>query len=120
MGTNELSDRYEYWNPRNYGYQFLAEAKRLWEIETMTNRVRLTTIQASVLLHLSNVMNAIDGVGSTYTELAVDMAHKIKLFGPNGTTQDTKRRNARVFTAWALFNWQRYDTCYGLATMVSF
>jgi hypothetical protein len=110
MATNELSDRYEYWNPRNYSYQFLAEAKRLWEIEIMTGRVRLTTIQASILLHLTNVMNAIDAVGSTYTQLAVNMAHRMKLFGPNGTKQDTKKRNASVFTAWALFNWQRYDS----------
>jgi hypothetical protein len=121
MATNELSERYEYWNPRNYGYQFLAEAKRLWEIETMSSRVRLTTIQASVLLHLTNVMNAIDAVGSTYTEKAVDMAHRIKLFGPNDTIQDTKRRTARVFTAWALFNWQRYGGPHGKpATMMLF
>jgi hypothetical protein len=107
MATRELSNRYEYWNPRNYTYQFLAEAKRLWEIETTSSRVRLTTIQAAVLLHIINIGNAMDAVGSAYTQQAVDMAQRIGLFGAGGAKQETNRSNARVFTAWALFGWQK-------------
>lgn len=110
MVTTGLSNRYEYWNPKNLSYQFLAEANRLWEIETVAtnNRVRLTTIQAAVLLHVITVINAMDAVGATYTRQAVDMAQRIGLFGPNDPRQISRRAKARAFTAWALFNWQRY------------
>lgn len=108
MTTNELPHRYEYWSPRNMTYQFLAEAKRLWEIEATGSRVRLTTIQAAILLHLINLINAMDAVGSPYTQRAVSLAQRIGLFGPSGAGQDTKRSNAKLFTAWALYNWQAY------------
>jgi hypothetical protein len=110
MITNELPKRYEYWNPRNMSYQFLVEAKRLWEIETTSRRVRLTTIQAAILLHLIHVANAMDAVGSIYTQQAVSLAQRIGLFGPSAAGQNTKRSNAKLFTAWALFNWQTYDS----------
>lgn len=110
MVTSGLPNRYEYWNPKNLSYQFLAEANRLWEIETVAtnNRVRLTTIQGAVLLHVITVMNAMDAVGATYTRQAVDMARLIGLFGPDGARQNSRRTKARAFTAWALFDWQRY------------
>ncbi len=87
-------------------YQFFAEARRLWELEATSTRVRLTTIQAAILLHLINLVNAIDAVGYTYTTQAVDMARRIKLFGGLVAEQDAKRRHAKAFTAWALYNWQ--------------
>jgi hypothetical protein len=55
-----------------------------------------------------------DAVGFIYTRKAVDMAQRIGLFGPAGPRLDTRRSNARAFTSWALFSWQRY----GLAEQV--
>jgi dTDP-4-amino-4,6-dideoxygalactose transaminase len=99
-------------------YQFLAEAKRLWEIESTGSRVRLTTIQAAILLHLINVINAMDAVGSSYTQHAVTLAQRIGLFTFNPAGQSTKRSNAKLFTAWALYNWQMYDGCSLLSSAV--
>jgi hypothetical protein len=107
MTTNELPSRYEYWNPRNPSYQFLAEAKRLWEMEVTSGRVRLTTIQAALLLSVIGLTNAVDAISSTYTRKAVDMAKRIGLFSPHVAKQNTRRVDARTFTAWAVFNWQR-------------
>ena len=106
MATNELPNRYEHWNPRNSSYQFLAEAKRLWEMEISSSRVRMTTIQAAILLNLISLTNAADAIGFIYTEKAIEMARRIRLFGSQVTKQDTRRSNSREFTAWALYNWQ--------------
>ncbi|KAK4154424.1 nitrogen assimilation transcription factor nirA [Chaetomidium leptoderma] len=100
-----LSRRYEYWNPRNLSYQFLAEAKRIWEVEITSGRTRITTIQASILIHLGHHFNAMDVLGAPYTQKAVDMAQRIGLFRSQGVIQqETRRSRARGFTAWALFN----------------
>ncbi|KAK4120219.1 hypothetical protein N657DRAFT_162909 [Parathielavia appendiculata] len=53
---------YGHWNLRNLGYQVLAEAKRLWEVEITSGRVRLTTLRASSPLHLVHHLNAMDRV----------------------------------------------------------
>lgn len=102
-----ISHRYEYWNPKNLGYQFLAEAKRLWDIELLSGRVRLTTIQAGMHLNLVHIMNAMDAAGLSYTQQALDMARRVGLLvPPSGPKQNSRRNRAKAFTAWALFNWQ--------------
>ncbi len=106
MVINELPNRYEHWNPRNSTYQFLAEAKRLWEMEISSSRVRMTTIQAAILLNLISLASAADAIGFTYTEKAIGMARRIRLFDSQAPEKDTRRNNSRVFTAWALYNWQ--------------
>ena len=95
MTTNELPNRYEYWNPRNSSYQFLAEAKRLWEMETSSSRVRMTTIQAAILLNLISLTNAADAIGFIYTEKAIEMARRTRLFGSQVTKQNTRRSNSK-------------------------
>jgi hypothetical protein len=102
-----LTRRYEYWNPRNPSYQFLAEAKRLWEIEVTSGRIRLTTLQASILLFLVHHLNAMDPIGLPSFEQAMEMAQRIELFTLRpGKGQETRQSKSRTFTAWALFNFQ--------------
>ncbi|KAH8677830.1 hypothetical protein BX600DRAFT_138214 [Xylariales sp. PMI_506] len=100
----EIPNRYECWNPRTLGYQFLAEAKRLWELEA--GRSRLTTIQAGVLLNIVHNMNCKDTIGWAYTKKAVDMALGMGLFNTETKVQSKRESDARDFTAWALFSFQ--------------
>lgn len=44
----------------------MAEAKRLWELESDTPR--LTTIQAAMLMNVNTNMNAMDEIGFNYTK----------------------------------------------------
>ncbi|EFY95734.2 Zn(2)-Cys(6) zinc finger domain protein [Metarhizium robertsii] len=99
-----LDDRTEFWNPQTLGYRFLAEAKRLWEYEKGLDK--LTTIQAALVFHVIYSGTGADKIGYAYTVQACAIAHKIDLFNPTSVTENTRLRDARHYTAWALFSWQ--------------
>lgn len=123
-----LRERSEHWNPKNIGYSFLAEAKRLYEIDSELERPprpphgstdrkyrqweqrRLVTIQAALLLNTIHIFNGSDKIGWRYMRQAMDMARELQLF--QTTTDDVgfELRAVRDRTAWALFIWQRYVT----------
>ncbi|KAK4460166.1 hypothetical protein QBC42DRAFT_272974 [Cladorrhinum samala] len=109
-----ISDRVEFWNPHTLGYRFLNEARRLWEVEVASERTRLTTIQAAILLNYVYNMNSMVQLGWGYTLKAMDWARKIKLFDkPDGwETMDPRLRAGRDFTAWCLFEWQSHCTYF--------
>ena len=98
-------NRAEFWNPHTLGYRFLAEAKRLWELEADSRG--LHAIQAGLLLNVVHNMNGADKIGWSYTVRAVRLAHRINLFGAVADDDDEKLQEAKVFTAWAIFSWQR-------------
>lgn len=106
-----ITKRYEYWNPKNLGYQFLAEAKRLWALEA--GKSKLTTIHAGLVITLFHNMACMDRIRWTYTLQAVAIAYDLQLFDPAKRVKSKKLRNARDFTAWALFSYQRYG-CFKL------
>ncbi|KAK4651101.1 hypothetical protein QC762_0089200 [Podospora pseudocomata] len=64
--VNAVLANASYWSPHNLAYQFLAEAKRLWELESDTPR--LTTIQAAMLMNVNTNMNTMDEIGFNYTK----------------------------------------------------
>ena len=101
-----MLSRAEYWNPKNLGYQFLAEAKRLWELES--GRSRITTVQAAVALNMCYNACGADKIGSEYTVQAVRMARNLKLFQRQGDATDKNQRIVMTFTAWSLFMWTAY------------
>ncbi|KAK0736367.1 hypothetical protein B0T21DRAFT_401867 [Apiosordaria backusii] len=113
MAYPSFHHRYQYWSPHNLAYQFMAEAKRLWELESDTPR--LTTIQAAMLMNVNTNMNAMDEIGFNFTKRGVEMANQIGLLtpsrdlsllkGPENALQGRKALS-RSFTAWALFNFQ--------------
>lgn len=97
--------RYEYWNTQSLGYQFLSEAKRLWELELC--KPKLTTVQAGPILNIIHNMCCQDKLGWAYTMQSVTMGHGLGIFSPS-TKQFTKReQDARDFTAWCIFTFQR-------------
>ncbi|KAH6607270.1 hypothetical protein Trco_003583 [Trichoderma cornu-damae] len=105
-----IPNRDQFWVPQSLRYRFLAEAKRLWEQES--NKVDLVTVQAATLLNLIYSHNGMDKVGMPYLTQALKIAQQIDLFGDNANEKNGRMVHARVFTAWALFNWQCIQSYY--------
>jgi hypothetical protein len=122
-----LQGRAEFWNPRSLGYQFLAETRRLFEIESELERPlrnpadpdwerrdmeweqsRLTAIQAALFITLVYNVNGSDKIGWRYTLRAFEMANQIQLLGPPLAHHGPEMQCVKTYTAWALFWWQRY------------
>lgn len=98
-----ISDRAKFWSPQNLAYQFLAEARRLWEIQD--GKSSLTAIQAAIILNIIYDCNTMDKIGRSYMLQAAAMAHDLKLFSPPDKAMPKKLQRARAFTAWCLFAW---------------
>lgn len=79
-----------------------------------SERTRLTTIQAAILLNYVYNMNSMVQLGWGYTIKAMDWARKIKLFNKpdDWDTMDPRVRAGRDFTAWCLFEWQSHCTYF--------
>ena len=122
-----LQGRAEFWNPVNIGYRFLAEAKRLFELDAELERPlafpgdpdwerkdreweqrRLATIHAALVLNMVHDLNGSDKIGWRFTLRALEMAHEIGLFEAPLEHRDAETQHAMAYTAWALFVWQRY------------
>lgn len=84
----------------------MAEARRLWDMESLPGRSKITTIQAALILSYNTTNNGLDEIGSIYTRRACEMSEDLDLFGPDKYGRGTVMEKARVFTAWALFSWQ--------------
>jgi hypothetical protein len=101
--NREDTHRSEFWNPSSLAYQFLAEARRLWEAEA--SQPGLATIQATTILSGLCNMNGADQLGYSYLKQAVEMASDIKLFDQSDISI-SRAGDARIFTAWMLYAWQ--------------
>jgi len=97
-----FANRSSFWDPDSLAYRFLAETKRLWELED--GKPRLTTIQAGCLINATMNDFGHDKPGFEYALKALSMAQKMGLFV---ATQAAENRfeHVKVFTAWALFSW---------------
>ncbi|AEO69771.1 uncharacterized protein THITE_2032143, partial [Thermothielavioides terrestris NRRL 8126] len=102
------ASRCESGNLRSFSCKFTAEASRLWQMEMSSNRVRLTTLQASIALDVAKLLNAMEVLALPCWIRAVELAQRIALFGPvdDSPKQNRRKSAARTFTAWALFNIQ--------------
>ena len=103
----EMADRSEYWNPHTLGYKFLAEAKRLWELEQIQPRC-LTTLQAAVILTVILTADSMDKVGLSYSVQAIVIAEELDIFGSLTSVKSERGRQSYGFAAWALFFLTRY------------
>lgn len=105
-----LPARAKYWLPDTLTYRFTAEAKRLWEIESVIGTSLLTTIQASQILRIITDYNGIDKIGPAYTIQGLGMAHDLNLFKTCPDIKGESLRKARTWTAWSLFAGQAETT----------
>ncbi len=101
-----LPDRRQFWKPQSLGYKFLAEARRLWELERQYGEVTLTTAISGVLLNVEYNHNSMDKLGRNFLAESVAMANELGIFDPDATEKipSRKMRTAREFFAWGLFN----------------
>ncbi|KAH8194049.1 hypothetical protein TruAng_011779 [Truncatella angustata] len=100
--------RADFWRPDNLGYHFLAEAKRLLELEM--GNPSFTTVQAAAIISLVCTVNGVDKLSWQYIRKAIELGRRVGLFDPNSRLQDIDHV-AVVTTAWDLFNWQSW-VCY--------
>ncbi|KAG5982343.1 hypothetical protein E4U55_002034 [Claviceps digitariae] len=99
-----FSHRAEYWNPNTLLYRFLAEAKRIWELEYSLPRI--TTIQASIIFDAVHNLSGLDEVGKPYRLHAIVLAYRMRLLHRESIDEaDDRMRDGTAFTAWALYNW---------------
>ncbi|KAF5619448.1 nitrate assimilation regulatory nirA [Fusarium sp. NRRL 52700] len=76
--TPTIAHRNEHWNPKTLGYTFLAEARRLLELEM--SREKITTVQAMLVMNLTMNDHGIDGAAYQYLIRAVSLANTMGLF----------------------------------------
>jgi hypothetical protein len=105
-----LPDRARHWLPDTLTYRFTAESKRLWEIEGVVGKSRLTTIQAAQMLRIITDFNGIDKIGPAYTIRAIGMAYDLNLFKSCQDIKSESMRKARIWTAWSLYAFQATTT----------
>ncbi|KAI1506222.1 hypothetical protein F5X99DRAFT_426278 [Biscogniauxia marginata] len=102
-GYDHVNSRAKHWMPDNFGYRFLAEARRLYDLEKA--HPTITTVQAAAIIHLEYYINGIEEVGWAYLRESIDMARRLEIF----KFDPTKNREFQLVaatTAWGLFNWQ--------------
>ncbi|KAK1452446.1 hypothetical protein CMEL01_16762 [Colletotrichum melonis] len=99
-----FSNRAEYWNPNTFVYRFLAEAKRLWELQA--SEPRITTVQAGILFSVFHNLCGLDEIGQPYRIQSVVLARKLRLFSTNSLGNSDPKRKGWAYTAWALYNWE--------------
>ncbi|KAJ3537587.1 hypothetical protein NM208_g6252 [Fusarium decemcellulare] len=99
-----FSNRAEYWNPDTLAYRFLAEAKRIWELQSHVPRI--TTIQAGMLFSVFHNLCGLDEIGQPYRIHGVALAHKLGIFDTHPDGASERIKHGRTYTAWALYNWE--------------
>lgn len=98
-----MKSRAEYWLPDNLGYRFLAESRRLFELEQ--THPTITTVQAAAIINLTCNLNGIDEISWMYTYKSLEMAKSMSVFSPN-PNETREWQLVAGTTAWCLFNWQ--------------
>lgn len=104
--------RFSYWNPNGLAYRFLAEAKRIWELQVVSDCHRcLTSVQAVVLINAIYNLCGLDKIGDIYGLQGFALAQEIGLFDGNTHIQSRRLRDATNFAAWGLFNMDSLFAC---------
>lgn len=99
-----MPNRVEYWNPDNLVYHFIAEAKRIWELQATIPRI--TTIQAGILFAVFHNLCGLDEIGQAYRVQVIALAHQLRIFDTSAVDQGDRVQRGREYTAWALYNWE--------------
>lgn len=97
-----MPDSVKFWDPDTLTYRFLAEAKRLWELED--GEPRLTTVHAGCLINAAMDVIGHDKLGVVYATKALSIAHDLGVFRAP-LKGDQKVNDAMAFTAWGISSW---------------
>ena len=99
-----IPERAKFWIPQSLGYRFLAESKRLWELEIGKNR--LTTVQAGIIMIHIVYANGMDKFGWSYLLRSMAIARELELSSAQVILKNREMQQVRSLTAWSLFNVQ--------------
>ncbi len=89
--------------PDSLGYLFLAEARRLFDLERASPSI--TTVQGAAVINLTCNINGTDDIGCLYLRMSLEMAETMGMFSGN-SGKGGEWQLASAVTAWGLFNWQ--------------
>lgn len=104
-----VSNRFRHWDPDSLGYRFLAEAKRLWEFNSLNmERPRLGSIQGVMIINIVLNLHGLDKHGDLYGLQGLVAAKAMGLFEGSAHIGSERERHAMDFTAWCLFNMDTY------------
>ncbi|KAF5246727.1 hypothetical protein FANTH_6797 [Fusarium anthophilum] len=111
--TPTVAHRNEHWNPQTLGYTFLAEARRLLDLEP--GRPNVTTVQAMLVMNVTLNDHGVDA-GASYRYL-LEAVSTARIMGLYDSPSENMEQNAdqdgkvvREVTAWALFAWQGWSS----------
>ncbi|KAM0274397.1 hypothetical protein ACHAQH_007899 [Verticillium albo-atrum] len=105
-GYSAITERYRFWDPHKLTYQFMAETRRLWELEMNSGEDRITTVQAAMTICACYSTTGLDKLGMEYLAQGIKMAQRLGLFGSLEHIENPLRRRVYSMTAWALFGYQ--------------
>ncbi|CRK41852.1 hypothetical protein BN1723_015972 [Verticillium longisporum] len=105
-GYNDMVGRFKFWDPKQLTYQFMAEIRRLWQLEVSSGQPRITTLQASMVICAAYSTTGLDKLSSDYFTQGIGMAKKMGLLGPLSYLKKPLRRKVYNMTAWALYGYQ--------------
>ncbi|EMD69258.1 hypothetical protein COCSADRAFT_130800 [Bipolaris sorokiniana ND90Pr] len=101
----KISNRFRHWEPDGLGYRFFAEARRIWEMLSVSGKNRnLASVQAAIIINSVYNIYGLDNLGSAYGLKGLAIARDLKLFSGNAGVKSERKRKARNFSAWCLFN----------------
>jgi hypothetical protein len=98
----------EFWNPKSLGYLFFAEAKRLWEVETL-GESSLVTMQAALVFQILYIHCGLDKLANTCTAESIRMSKDLGLMEPTIDGESIRYKRSRCTTIWYLFWVQRLE-----------
>ncbi|KAF2819660.1 hypothetical protein CC86DRAFT_388059 [Ophiobolus disseminans] len=104
-----VPDSTKFWDPDTLTYRFLAEAKRLWELED--GEPKLTTVHAGCLINAAMDVIGHDKLGIAYATKALSIAHDLGVFRAP-LTDDQKMNEAKAFTSWGIASWLTVQSYY--------
>ncbi|KAM0513443.1 hypothetical protein ACHAPE_007907 [Trichoderma viride] len=102
-GYTKLQNRSEFWNPESLTYRFIAETRRLWELETEEKTI--TKVQAAMLVTTQYSKNGMDRIGWSYFVQAMATSEQMGLFTTYLRPSRPKWRAAQEITAWIMFSY---------------
>ncbi|KAF4434910.1 nitrate assimilation regulatory nirA [Fusarium acutatum] len=104
---SDTASRLEYWNPGSLRYRFLAESRRLWELE-LEKEPSITTLQAAMVLNPVYNMTSLEtqaSLGLSLGAQALALSHKLGILESLPAELDQRQRHVYGYTAWCLYYW---------------
>jgi len=112
--SNAFPRRAQYWNPNTLGYRFLAEARRLWDIEFLATTPTLPSFQGGILLYLLYMLYGMDKIAFSFRQELYRCIRTLNLDARMIPGENYRYRRSRGVSVWFWF-WMQ--SCVVMATL---